>query len=150
VLNVLAEKSTPTCVVAECGGKITAEEFRSCDGVLDAAIEASGGKATAVFYMTSSPMDADWAAFKDDWAMGTHEYRELAKVAYVGDVAWVDFVVKAFGWITRAEEKTFPADQLDEAIAWACAGRGRRSSEVAPPARFERATPGLGNLCSIP
>jgi hypothetical protein len=116
----ILEASTPTCIVVECGGKLTTEDYDAMLEALDRAIAAAGAdKPSMVFTMTESPMDADWAAFKDDMRFGTGEYRDLARVAYVGDIAWVKLMVDALGWMTKAENKTFPLDQLDEAIAWA-------------------------------
>ena len=119
MLNIL-RSSTPTTVVVECGGKVTADEYQALDKAVAAAVAAAGdAKPSMVFTMTSSPMDADWDAMKDDMKFGFDEYKELGRVAYVGDIKWVDWVIKAFGWMTKAEEKTFPVDQLDAAVAWA-------------------------------
>lgn len=119
MLKVLQDKSTATCVVAECGGPMTAQEYEAWrDAVNEAISAATPGGACAVFVMTSSPMDADWSAFKAD-AGSFSVYQALDRVAYVGDVKWVDWVVDAFGWLTKAQEKTFEAGQLEEALAWA-------------------------------
>jgi len=120
MLKIIETLSTPTCLVAECGGAVTKDDYAVWDEAADAAIAAAGaGKASAVFIMTSSPCDADWDAMKADFELGAHEYQEFARVAYVGDVKWVDFVVKAFGWMTKAEEKTYSANETDAAVAWA-------------------------------
>jgi hypothetical protein len=122
MLDVLADKSTPTCVVVECGSAITAEGYEAWIAAMNAAIEtAEPGKASAVFVMTSTPHDADWDAVKADFS-GMHAYQSLARVAYVGDSKWLNWVIDAFGWLTKAEEKTYSSGQLDEAVAWACAG----------------------------
>ena len=119
MLKVLADKSTPTCLVAECGGKITADEFRKYAAALDAAIEAGAGKASAVCLISSSPSE-DWGSFKEDLKLARRDASKLTRVAYVGDVKWVDWGVKAFGWLWRGgEEKVFPTGELDAAIAWA-------------------------------
>jgi hypothetical protein len=119
MLKIL-DGTTAATVVVECGGKLTTDDYATLGKALDDAVEAAGEtKPSMVFYMTSSPMDADWDAVKDDAKFGLGQYRELARVAYVGDIKWVDWVVKAFGWMTKAEERTFPADRLDDAIAWA-------------------------------
>ena len=115
----ILDSPTPKVVVVECGGKLTTDDYDVLDKALDAAIAAAGdARPSMVFSMTSSPMDADWDAMKDDMEFGFGQYRELGRVAYVGDIKWVDWVVKAFGWMTRAEEKTFPAESMDAAIAW--------------------------------
>jgi hypothetical protein len=122
MLKIL-DRSTPTTVVVECGGKLTTDDYAVLEKALEPAVAAAGdAKPAMVFLMTSSPMDADWDAMKDDAKFGFGRYRELGRVAYVGDIAWLDWVVKAFGWMTKAEEKTYPAADLDAAIAWASGG----------------------------
>ena len=119
MLKIL-DASTPTCVVVECGGALTTDDYDAMLKALDAAVAAAGdGKASMVFSMTTSPSDANWGAFKDDMKFGFGEYRELGRVAYVSDIKWVDWMVDAFGWMYKADSKTFAADQLDGAIAWA-------------------------------
>jgi hypothetical protein len=120
MLDIIADKSTATCVVVECGGAITAPEYEAWIAAMNAAIaEAGPGKASAVFVMESTPHDADWDAVKADFS-GMHAYQSLARVAYVGDSRWLKWVIDAFGWLTKAEEKTYSPDQLAEAVAWAC------------------------------
>jgi len=123
MLKVLAERSTLTCVVARWGDRITAEQFEALGSAIDAAVaaaEENGEQASAVLAFDSMPMVADWAAFKSDMSFLRHRYGELARVAYVGDVKWIEFKVQAFGWLTKPEDRTFAADELDAAITWAC------------------------------
>jgi len=119
MLKLLADKSTPTCLVAELDGKITVDDFRAYATALDAAIEAGGGKASAVCLISSSPSE-DWGSLKEDLKLARRDASKLTRVAYVGDVKWVEWGVKAFGWLWRGgEEKVFPSSELDAAIAWA-------------------------------
>jgi len=119
MLKVLEDKSTPTCLVAELDGKITVDEFRAYAAALDAAIEAGGGKASAVCLISSSPSE-DWGSFKEDLKLARRDASKLTRVAYVGDVKWVAWGVEAFGWLWRGgEEKVFASGELDAAIAWA-------------------------------
>jgi len=119
MLKVLEDKSTPTCLVAELDGKITVGDFRSYATALDAAIEAGGGKASAVCLISSSPSE-DWGSFKEDLKLSSRDASKLTRVAYVGDVKWVEWGVKAFGWLWwSVEERVFSSGELDAAIAWA-------------------------------
>jgi hypothetical protein len=36
----------------------------------------------------------------------------------VTDIAWMSHMTDLFGWMTPGETKTFPLDQLDQAIQW--------------------------------
>lgn len=85
MLKVLEDKSTPTCLVAELDGKITVDEFRAYAAALDAAIEAGGGKASAVCPISSSPSE-DWGSFKEDLKLARRDASKLTRVAYVGGV----------------------------------------------------------------
>ncbi len=119
MLEVMEERSTPTCVVVRCGGKVSGEEYERFLPVIDEAIERGAGHAAGVFVIESSPGYGDAKAFSDDVSFTIHRYAKLDRVAFVGDVKWVDSMVRAFAWLTRAEERVFPSDQLDEAIEWA-------------------------------
>ncbi len=119
MLEVMDERSTPTCVVVRCGGKVSGEEYEGFLPVVDAAIERGAGHASGVFVIEASPSYGDPKAFEDDVSFVIHRYAKLDRVAFVGDVKWVDSMVRAFAWLTRAEERVFPGDQLDEAIEWA-------------------------------
>jgi hypothetical protein len=119
MLEVMEERSTPTCVVVRCGGKVSGEDYERFLPVIDDAIERGAGHASGVFVIESSPSYGDSRAFDDDVSFVIHRYAKLDRVAFVGDVKWVDSMVRAFAWLTRAEERVFPSDQLDEAIQWA-------------------------------
>ena len=42
------------------------------------------------------------------------------RAAYVGDQKWAEWFVKLIGPFTRAEERSFHPEQLNEAVQWAC------------------------------
>jgi hypothetical protein len=122
MLKILEDKSTPNCLVAELDGKITVDEFRAYATALDAAIEAGEGKASAVCLISSSPSE-DWGSFKEDLRLARRDASKLTRVAYVGNVKWVELGVKASGWLWRGGEvRVFPSGDLDAAIAWAQGG----------------------------
>lgn len=115
-------ESTGNCIVVHCGGKIEGAEYDAFLDEFDTAAGRAGGNLSAVFVIKSAPSYGDSEAFRDDVHFGTHEYRELRRAAYVGDVGWVDALVKAFGWLTRTEERVFPASEFEAAVAWASEG----------------------------
>ena len=124
MIEILAERSTPACVVARWGERLTAEDFEVLGTAIDVAAEAAGkgGKASAVFIFESMPFPKDWDAVKSDTSFIWNGYNDLARVAYVGDVKWIDFKIAALGWTTRPDDRTFPSTELDDAINWACIG----------------------------
>ena len=122
MIEVLSDRSTPTCVVSRWGDPLQAEDFVDLDKAVDAALQAAGqdGKASAVFVFESMPFPENWDAIKSDTSFVRHEYSQLARVAYVGEVKWIDIKIAALGWTTRPDDRTFASTELDEAIAWAC------------------------------
>lgn len=122
MLELMDNRSTPTCLVARCGGKVSGDDYDAFLPIVDKAIADGGGHASAVFLMESSPSYADGKAFQDDVSFAIHRYAKLDRVAFVGDIKWVDAMVRTFAWLTRAEERVFSGDQLDSAILWAAGG----------------------------
>jgi hypothetical protein len=124
MIEILPDRSTPTCVVSQWGDTLRAEDFVALDAAVDAALEAADpdGKASAVFVFESMPFPENWDAIKSDTSFVRHEYSKLARVAYVGDVKWIDIKIAALGWTTRPDDRTFASTELDAAIAWACGG----------------------------
>lgn len=119
MIEIDRDRSTAGCIVVRCGGSIQGAEYDAFLDEFDKAAGRFGGNLSAVFVIESPPSYGDSDAFKDDLHFGTHEYRELRRAAYVGDVEWVEALVRAFGWLTRTEERVFAASQLDAALAWA-------------------------------
>ena len=45
-------------------------------------------------------------------------FRKWKRIALVTDTEWMHHMTSLFGWMTPGEMKTFPASELDQAIAW--------------------------------
>jgi hypothetical protein len=119
MLEVMHDRSTPTCLVVRCGGKISEEEYAAFRVAIDEVIQRAA-EPSAVFVVESSPGYGDSEVAREDLSFGTHEYRQLRRAAFVGDVKWVNNIVKAFSWLTRTEERVFEGSDLEQAIQWAC------------------------------
>ncbi len=115
----ILDKTTDTCVVARFGGKVSGKEYNM---FLDAVDKRLQGRETVNMVADLSGFEfyGDFEAFKEDWHFGTHEYRKVGRAAFVGDQKWIGWFIKMTEHIYRAEEKHFPAGQLEEACAWAC------------------------------
>jgi hypothetical protein len=58
-------------------------------------------------------------AAKADFHFGTHQYRQVEKVAFVSDKKLLEWSVKIMDPITRrTKERNSESDQLEEAWAW--------------------------------
>jgi len=62
----------------------------------------------------------DFEAAKQDFKFGFGEYKNIHRAAFVGDQKWIGWFTRLVGPITRAEEKQFSSDRLEEALNWAC------------------------------
>lgn len=116
----ILDQTTDNCVVVQCSGLISGEEYRKFLDAIDERLEKHE-KTNMVCELNKFTFYGDLESFKEDFHFGTHEFRHLHRVAFAGDAKWVELFVKYTEHIVRAEEKMFPSDSLDEAVAWACA-----------------------------
>lgn len=117
MLEIL-DQTNDDCVVMHCGGLISGEEYRKFLDAVDERLKEHG-KTNMVAEFEKFTFYGDLESFREDFHFGTHEYRHLNRVAFVGDAEWVKLFVKFTEHLVRAEEKMFPSGSLDEAIAWA-------------------------------
>ena len=110
--------STPTCFVVKFGGKLRGAEYKELIGKVESAIQANGS-ANMVMVMQELEFP-EWEAVKADAHFGLKDYRHIRRAAYVGDQKWAEWFVKLIGPFTRAEERSFHPEQLNEAVQWAC------------------------------
>jgi hypothetical protein len=110
--------STPTCFVVKFSGKLRGAEYQELIGKVERAIQANGS-VNLVLVMQELEFP-EWEAIKADTLFGLKDYRHVRRAAFVGDQKWAEWFVKLIGPFTRAEERSFPPDQLDKAVQWAC------------------------------
>ena len=117
MFEILPE-STESCIGFMISGEVNAEDYDTLLPKLDEAIAAHGKINLLVVFEDMEGFDGIEAA-KDDFHFGTHQYRQVEKAAFVSDKKWLERMVKIMDPFTRrTEEKTFAADQLEEAWAW--------------------------------
>jgi hypothetical protein len=116
----ILEQSTKTCIVVRFGGMIKGEEYRVFLDAVDERL-AANERINLVADVSELEFYGDLAAAKDDFGFGVKEYRKVHRAAFVGDQKWIELFIKISGPFYHAEEKHFPAGQLDEAFAWAIA-----------------------------
>ena len=114
----LLDESTENCVGFRVSGKVSTEDYDVVLPKLDAAIEAHGRINLLVEWGEVEGMEGLDAA-KADWSLGTHQYRQVDKAAFVGDKKWQKSVIKIMDPFTRrTTERFFGIDQLQEAWRW--------------------------------
>jgi hypothetical protein len=111
-------QSTESCLGFKVSGKVTAEDYEVLIPQLDQAIAASG-KINMLVVMGDFEGWAGLDAAKADFKLGTHQYRQTEKAAFVGDKKWQEWMVKIMDPFTRrTDERFFDLEQLDNAWQW--------------------------------
>ena len=111
-------QSTESCLGFKVSGKVTAEDYEVLIPQLDQAIAASG-KINMLVVMGDFEGWAGLDAAKADFKLGTHQYRQTEKAAFVGDKKWQEWMVKIMDPFTRrTNERFFDLEQLDNAWQW--------------------------------
>ena len=97
---------------------MTAEDYDRFLPKLDKSI-AAHGKVNLLIVMGDFEGWSDWDAAKADFKLGTHQYRQVEKAAFVGDKKWQKWMVKMMDPFTRrTDERFFNPDELDAAWNW--------------------------------
>ena len=115
----VTDRSTPTCIVIEAEGRVTGDEYEVFAERFENAVKELG-EVNLVVDLKGSVSYGDMDTFKDDWRFAFKEYRHARRAAYVGDQHVINAMLRVFSVFTHAEEKFFPAGELDAAIEWAC------------------------------
>lgn len=117
MIEYLAE-STPTCIVVKFSGKLRGADYKELIGKVESAIQANSS-VNLVLVMQELEFP-EWEAITADARFGLKDYRHIRRAAFVGDQKWAEWFVKLIGPFTRAEERAFPPEQLNEAVLWVC------------------------------
>ena len=111
-------QSTDTCIGFKVSGKVTSEDYDVLLPVLDKAISAHG-KINLLVEMGDLKGWADLDAAKADFKLGTQQYRQVDRAAFIGDKKWQEWMVKMLDPFTRrTDERFFTFEQRDEAWRW--------------------------------
>jgi len=114
----LLPQSTDKCIGFKLSGKFVSEDYDEMLPKLDEAIAASG-KINLLIVMEDFKWRGGLEGAKSDFKMGTHQYRQVEKAAFIGDKKWQEWMVKLLDPFTRrTDERFFSLDQLDLAWQW--------------------------------
>ena len=115
-------KSSETCIGFKVSGKVTVEDYDVLLPKLDEAISAYG-EINLVVVMGDFEGWAGLDAAKADFKLGTRQYRQVEKAAFVGDKKWQEWMVKIMDPFTRrTDERFFDLDHLEDTWQWAQEG----------------------------
>ena len=109
---------TESCVGFEISGKVTTEDYDVLLPKLDEAIAASG-KISLLVLMGDFEGWGGLDAAKADFELGTQQYRQVEKAAFIGEKKWQAWMIKLMNPFTRrTDEKFFEPDLLEAAWQW--------------------------------
>jgi len=120
ILIEVLEQSTTSCLAVHFSGKVTGQEYQQFLDALGERLK-TGDPINLVIEFTGFEFYGDFEAAKMDMKFGFGEYKHIHRAAFVGDQKWIGWFARLVSPFTRAEEKQFPAGQLEEAINWASA-----------------------------
>ena len=110
--------STDANIGFKVSDKVTAEDYEKLLPKLDEAI-AVHGKINLLVLIGDFDGYDDLEAAKADFKLGTHQYRQVEKAAYVGDKKWQGRMIKILDPFTRhTKERFYEVDQLEDAWSW--------------------------------
>ncbi|MCF3648764.1 STAS/SEC14 domain-containing protein [Synoicihabitans lomoniglobus] len=89
------------------------------------------GKISVVLYLDEQFDGWDLEAMWDDARFGLKHRHDFNRLAVVGAQIWFKWAIQLGSHFIDGELRTFPGNQLEEAIAWAKAGALSESLETA-------------------
>ena len=111
-------ESTEDTIGISVSGKVTAGDYERLIPMLDEAI-AAHGKINFLVVLGDLEGWEGLDAAKADFRLGTHQYRQVERAAFVGEGKAQRRLVKILDPFTRhTEERFFEHDQLEEAWKW--------------------------------
>ena len=114
----LLPQSTDKCIGFKFSGKFVAEDYDVMLPKLDEAIAASG-KINLLIVMDDFKWRGGLEDAKADFKMGTQQYRQVEKAAFIGEKKWQEWMVNLLDPFTRrTDERFFSPDELDKAWQW--------------------------------
>lgn len=117
MFEILPE-STEKSIGFRVSGKVTAADYQALLPKLDDAI-AAHGRINLLVLMEDFEGWSGLDAAKADFRLGTHQYRQVQRAAFVGQGKWEKRLVKIMDPFTRhTQERFFEIDQVDEAWRW--------------------------------
>lgn len=117
MINIL-ELSTETCLVVQFSAKLSGSEYQHFLDALDERLEKAA-TVSLVIEFSEFEFYSDMEAARKDLKFGFGEYRKIKRAAFVGDQKWIEWFTRLVGPFTHAEERPFPAGQIQEAFNWA-------------------------------
>ena len=117
MIEIMPE-SNGLALILKATGKLTDADY---EDVLIPGIEEfikQSGKAKVLLYLPQDFVGWDAHAMWDDARFGLRHRNDFEKLAVVGGAKWVAWATKIAARFMEGEVKTFPEDQLQQAVDW--------------------------------
>jgi len=99
-------------------GKLTDADYKETLIPQLEKLFAEHGALNVLFYMDDGFDGWELTAAWDDAVFGLGHRADFGKLAVVGGPAWVEWCIKACGFLMKGEIRVFPAAELDAAWRW--------------------------------
>jgi hypothetical protein len=117
VMIEILEQSTASCLAVQFSGKVSGQEYQQFLDALGERLK-TGDPISLVIEFAGFEFYGDFAAAGKDFKFGFGDYKHIHRAAFVGDQKWIAWFTRFVGPFTRAEERQFPAGQLETALSW--------------------------------
>ncbi len=110
------QTSSPKVIGFRLSGKLHDEDYKTFVPVMDAAVAAEGK--VRLFAKFEDFHGWDLHAAWDDFRFGLRHYKDIDRIAMVGDRKWEKWMATLCRPFTKAKVKYFDASEVDAAWNW--------------------------------
>ena len=110
------QTSLPKVIGFRLSGKLHDEDYKTFVPVMDAAVAAEGK--VRLFAKFEDFHGWDLHAAWDDFRFGLRHYKDIDRIAMVGDRKWEKWMATLCKPFTKAKVKYFDASEVDAAWNW--------------------------------
>lgn len=108
--------TTKTAVCIRPVGRLHAADYELIRPAMEALIRERGS--IRVLFEAEELDGWTPAAMWEDMKLGLHHAKDMERIAFVVDKRWLEALATLCKVFTRAEVKTFHAEQIEDAKAW--------------------------------
>lgn len=109
---------THNCLILEPSGTLAQEDFSALANRFDELSQGTDKVPNLVIHATQFPGWEDFSAFFSHLRFVEKHHRLVTKVALVSDARILDLAPRVVTHFVAADVRHFPADHLEEALAW--------------------------------
>jgi SpoIIAA-like len=112
------DESTGKFVGIRASGKLTDKDYKDILIPKLETLTKDQEKLDLLFFMDKDFEGWDLHAAWDDMTYGLQHVADFEKLAIVGGPKWIEWCIKACGFLFRGEIRIYPEDELEKAWEW--------------------------------